>query len=394
MKYLPPEFVSSTPAPSDAPDDQRRRVLAMGVRLGLLTGMPGLALTGCGGGGDTADGTGSTPATTPTPAPSPAPTPSPTPAPAPAPVPATTRYGDLRGADLGPQSSLNGAVPFPASHAWNTDVSTAPIDPASATILASIGLTSALRPDFGAGLWDGGPIGIPYHVVAGSQARVTVHMVGYPEESDAGPYPLPAGVGIEGGSDGDRHILVIDRDNNRLYELYRAFPQADGSWNADIGAVFQLDSAAIRPTAQPGWSSADAAGLPIFPGLVRYDEASRGPGGIAHALRFTAPRTRAAYVPPATHSASSSTDPALPPMGLRVRLRGSFVIPASFSAEARAVLQALQTYGMFLADHGSAWYLSGAPDERWNNSRLQSELGQVKGSDFEVIRMDGLVTTR
>ncbi len=396
MRYLPPEFVSSDSPSGDAPNDQRRRVLAAWVRLGLLAGVPGIALTGCGGGGDdTVADTGTAPATAPAPAPAPSPAPAPTPAPAPAP-PTGIRYGDLRGADLGPQASLNGAVPFPASHAWNTDISAAPVDPSSATLLASIGLTNALRPDFGAGLWDGGPIGIPYHVVAGSQARVTVRMVGYPDESDPGPYPLPAGAGIEGGSasDGDRHVLVIDRDNNRLYELYRAFPQADGSWNADIGAIFHLDSATPRPTAQPGWTSADAAGLPIFPGLVRYDEASRGPGGILHALRFTVPRTRSAYVPPATHSASSSTDPALPPMGMRVRLRGSFVIPAGFSAEARAVLQALKTYGMFLADHGSAWYLSGAPDERWNNSRLQSELGQVKGSDFEVIRMDGLVTTR
>ena len=228
MRYLPPEFVSSDSPSDDAPNDQRRRVLAAWVRLGLLAGVPGIALTGCGGGGDdTVADTGTAPATAPAPAPAPSPAPAPTPAPAPAP-PTGIRYGDLRGADLGPQASLNGAVPFPASHAWNTDISAAPVDPSSATILASIGLTNALRPDFGAGLWDGGPIGIPYHVVAGSQARVTVRMVGYPDESDPGPYPLPAGVSIEGGgaSDGDRHVLVIDRDNQRLYELYRAFPDA------------------------------------------------------------------------------------------------------------------------------------------------------------------------
>ncbi|MBL8509974.1 MAG: hypothetical protein JNM11_15985 [Chitinimonas sp.] len=193
-----------------------------------------------------------------------------------------------------------------------------------------------------------------------------------------------------GAFDGDRHVLVVDKDNNRLYELYRAFPQSDGSWNADAGAVFHLDSNTVRPGGKPGWTSADAAGLPIFPGLVRYDEAASGT--IRHALRFTVSQSRRAYVPPATHWAASSTDPNRAPMGMRVRLKASYAIPASFSTESRAILQAMKTYGMIVADNGSNWYVSGAPDDRWNNDKLVRELGSVKGGDFEVIRMDGLVT--
>jgi hypothetical protein len=280
-------------------------------------------------------------------------------------------------------------VAFPADNAWNTDVSAAAADPNSANILASIGLGTGLRPDFGSGTWNGAPIGIPYVVVAGGQAKVAINFTAFGEQSDPGPYPVPSTAPIEGGpaSTGDRHVLVIDRDNQRLYELYRAFANADGSWNADAGAVFQLNST----TAQAGWTSADAAGLPVFPGLVRYDEAALGPGGIRHALRFTVASSRKAYVPPATHWASSNTGANLPPMGMRVRLRASYVIPASFSPQAQAILTALKTYGMFLADNGSNWYMSGAPDERWNNSALIAELAQVKGSDMEVIRMDGLV---
>jgi hypothetical protein len=284
-------------------------------------------------------------------------------------------------------------VAFPADNAWNTDVSAAAADPNSANILASIGLGTGLRPDFGSGTWNGAPIGIPYVVVAGGQAKVAINFTAFGEQSDPGPYPVPSTAPIEGGpaSTGDRHVLVIDRDNQRLYELYRAFANADGSWNADAGAVFQLNSNTVRPTAQAGWTSADAAGLPVFPGLVRYDEAALGPGGIRHALRFTVASSRKAYVPPATHWASSNTGANLPPMGMRVRLRASYVIPASFSPQAQAILTALKTYGMFLADNGSNWYMSGAPDERWNNSALIAELAQVKGSDMEVIRMDGLV---
>ena len=304
------------------------------------------------------------------------------------------RYGDLRGAALGVGASLNGAQPFPADNAWNTDISAHPVDPNSGNLIASIGLDRGLFPDFGAGLWEGAPIGIPYVVVAGTQPRVAVQFTDYGDESDPGPYPIPSNAPIEGGpaSTGDRHVLVIDRDNNRLYETGNSYPQQDGSWRASGGAVFHLDSNNVRPTAQPRWTSADAAGLPIFPGLVRYDEASQGPGGIRHALRFTVSQTRRAYVPPATHWASSSSNANLPPMGMRVRLKAGYAIPAGFSAETRAILTALKTHGMMVADNGSNWYLSGAPDERWNNDRLKSELRQVTGRDFEVVRMDGLVT--
>jgi hypothetical protein len=310
---------------------------------------------------------------------------------------ASLKYANLTGADLGPGASLNGAVPFPQDNAWNRDISASPVDPNSANLIASMGLTRGLHPDFGSGTWNGAPIGIPYVVVSGALAKVPINFTAYGSESDPGPYPVPGSAAVEGEptgasgtGDGDRHVLVIDRDNARLYELYRAFVNADGSWNADSGAVFSLDANNVRPAAKPGWTSADAAGLPIFPGLVRYDEAASGM--IGHALRFTAAATRMAYVPPATHFASSSTDPNRPPMGMRVRLKASFQVPATYSTQARAIAQAMKTYGMLLADNGSNWYVSGAPDARWNNDRLNSELGQIKGSDFEVVRMDGLVT--
>ena len=372
MKTAPP---SATIAPQGLQDINRRVAI---ISLGA-------AVAGCGGGG----GDDAPPAP-----PAPAPGPSPSPSPSPAPAPGTATYGNLRSASLGPGASLNGAIPFLADNAWNTDISAYPVNSNSGNLLASIGLDRGLFPDFGAGLWEGAPIGIPYVVVAGNQPRAAVHFTDYGDESDPGPYPVPTNAPIEGGpaSSGDRHVLVVDRDNNRLYEMGYSFPQGDGSWRAAVGAVFHLDSNNVRPTAQPRWTSADAAGLPIFPGLVRYDEASLGPGGIRHALRFTVSRTRRAYVPPATHWASSNTSPDLPPMGMRVRLKASYVIPASFSAETRAILTALKTYGMMVADNGSNWYMSGAPDERWNNDRLKSELRQVTGRDFEVLRMDGLVT--
>lgn len=344
----------------------------------------GAMVAGCGGGG------GGDSIAAPAPPASPAPA---TPAPPP-PAAGTAVYGDLRGASLGVGASLRGATPFPADNAWNADISANPVDPNSSNLIASIGLDRGLFPDFGAGLWEGAPIGIPYVVVAGTQPRVAVQFTDYGAESDPGPYPIPPDAPIEGGpaSSGDRHVIVIDRDNNRLYETGNSYPQPDGSWRASGGAVFHVDSNNVRPTAQPRWTSADAAGLPIFPGLVRYDEASLGPGGIRHALRFTVSQTRRAYVPPATHWASSSTNANLPPMGMRVRLKASYVIPAGFSTETRAILTALQTHGMMVADNGSNWFLSGAPDERWNNDRLKSELRQVLGRDFEVVRMDGLVT--
>jgi len=300
---------------------------------------------------------------------------------------------DFRAASLGVGAALNGARAFPADNLWNLDISALPLDPASDTLIASIGLGTGLHPDFGAGLYNGAPIGIPYIVVAGTQTPVAINFTAYGDESDPGPYPVPASAPIEGGaaSSGDRHVLVIDRDHNRLYELDAAYPNSDGSWDAACGAVFHLDSNVVRPGGQPGWTSADAAGLPIFPGLARYEEAAAGPGGIQHALRFTAARTRRAYVPPATHWASSNTSASVPPMGMRVRLKARYMIPTTFSKETRALLQAMKTYGLILADNGSNWYVSGAPDERWNNDALTSELRQVHGSDFEVVRMDGLV---
>ncbi|MFZ6720183.1 hypothetical protein [Undibacterium sp. Ji49W] len=305
-------------------------------------------------------------------------------------------YGDLRKADLGAGANLNGAVPFPANNAWNTDISGAAVDPASDALISSIGLGTSLHPDFGAGLYDGAPIGIPYVVVASSQPRVAVQFTDYGDESDPGPYPIPANAPIEGQQasgitfGGDRHVLVIDRDANRLYEVGNAYPQTGGSWKVSGGAIFDLTSNTVRPGGKPGWTSADAAGLPIFPGLVRYEEAASG--AIRHALRFTVSRSRRAYVPPAAHWASSNTSNTLPPMGMRVRLKASFQIPANFSNESKAILQAMKTYGMLVADNGSNWYISGAPDARWNNDKLVSELGSVKGSNFEVVRMDGLVT--
>lgn len=305
-------------------------------------------------------------------------------------------YGDLKGASLGAGASLNGALPFPASNAWNTDVSGAAVDPNSDALIASIGLTRGLHPDFGSGLYEGAPIGIPYVVVSSAQAKVPVTFTDYGDESDPGPYPIPGDAPIEGqlangGTfGGDRHVLVIDRDANRLYETGNSYPQAGGAWRASGGAVFHTDSNTVRPGGRPGWTSADAAGLPIFPGLARYDEASTGV--IRHALRFTVSTTRKAYVPPATHWASSNTSANVPPMGMRVRLKASYVIPANFSTESKAILQSMKTYGMFVADNGSNWYVSGAPDPRWNNDKLVSELGSVKGASFEVVRMDGLVT--
>ncbi|WP_395700308.1 hypothetical protein [Aquabacterium sp.] len=357
-------------------------------RRGLLLGAGGALLLGaCGGGGE------DDPAAMPTQH-AQAGKNAALPAEARAVVQAAPVYGSFAGASLGAGAALNGAIAFPATNAWNTAIDTQAVDPNSAALIASIGLSTGLHPDFGAGLYQGAPIGIPYVVVAGNQPKVRIRFVAYGDESDPGPYPVPSDAPIEGGtrSRGDRHVLVIDRDNNRLYELYRAFPAKGGGWLADCGAVFHLDSDTVRPTAQPGWTSADAAGLPIFPGLARWEEAALGPGGIRHALRFTVARSRKAYLPPANHWASSDTSANLPPMGMRVRLKASYAIPASFSTESRALLQAMKTYGLIVADNGSNWYVSGAPDARWNNDKLVSELGSVKGEQFEVVRMQGLVT--
>jgi hypothetical protein len=282
--------------------------------------------------------------------------------------------------------SLEGRRPFPDDNPWNQDVSAAPVDPASAALIEGCGLRN-LHPDFGT-TWNGAPIGIPYVVVDGDQPRVAVSF-DYDEESDPGPYPIPPDAPIEGGpaSGGDRHVLVIDRDRWMLYELFAAYPVGNGDrWHAGSGAVFDLASNELRPA---GWTSADAAGLPIFPGLVRYDEVVER-GEIRHALRFTCPSTRRAYVPPARHWASSRTDPALPPMGMRVRLRADFDVSA-FPVEVRVILTALKRYGMFLADNGSGWYVSGAPDPRWDDEALGA-LKSVPSSAFDVVRIEGIVT--
>jgi hypothetical protein len=263
---------------------------------------------------------------------------------------------------------------FPASNPWNRRVDTLPVAKDSATLIASIGLDDHLHPDFGSGTWDGAPIGIPYNVVSAGQPKVRVSF-DYADESDRGPYPIPAHPKVEGGS--DRHLLVVDRDACRLYELFAARRTASG-WHAGSGAIWSLRSNALRPA---GWTSADAAGLPILPGLARYDEVARG--HVDHALRFTVERTRRAYVFPARHFASDATDPSLPPMGLRVRLKASFDT-SGFPRQARIVLEALKRYGMILADNGSNWYVGGVPDPRWSNDDLHT-LQRVTGRDFEVV---------
>lgn len=285
-----------------------------------------------------------------------------------------------------PNGSLQGRRPFPADNPWNTDISSAPVDPNSAALLASIGLSTGLHPDFGT-VWAGAPNGIPYVLVPGTQPLVPMSF-DYADESDPGPYPIPPDAPIEGGpsSTGDRHVLVVDLDHWKLFETWNSTPQNGGaSWHAGSGAVFDLSSDALR---HAGWTSADAAGLPIFPGLVRYDEVV-GQGSIQHALRFTVAQTRMAYVPPATHWASSKTSAALPPMGMRVRLKASTNI-SGYSANVQVILRAMKQYGMFVADNGSNWYVSGAPDPRWSDDELAT-LSGIKGSDFEVVVMSGLV---
>jgi hypothetical protein len=284
--------------------------------------------------------------------------------------------------DLGPEASLHGKRVFPADNPWNRDISKEPTDPNSTALIASIGPAKSLHPDFGT-TFQGVANGIPYIVVSGTQPKVPVKFE-YSTESDPGPYPLPANSPIEGGpsSTGDRHVLVIDRGNWKLYELFSSHPLNGGtSWNASSGAVFDMNSNKLRPE---GWTSADAAGLPIFPGLVRFDEVMEQKV-ILHALRFTCERTRRAFVSPATHFASNLTDAALPPMGMRVRLKADYDI-TGFPAPVQVILKALKKYGMFVADNGGDWFLSGAPDPRWNDEDLGS-LKRVKGRDFEVVDM-------
>jgi hypothetical protein len=277
---------------------------------------------------------------------------------------------------------LAGCPVFPASSVWNTPVDRLPVAANSAQLIASIGTGDHVHADFGSGLYDGSRIGIPFVAVHGTRTPKSHVTFDYADESDKGPYPIPANVPIEGApahaNEGDRHALIVDRDSCRLYELY-ALRRTGGGYAAGSGAIFDLRSNRLRPA---GWTSADAAGLPILPGLARWD-GDAATGSIDHALRFTVERTRRAYIYPARHFASSSTDPALPPMGLRVRLKAGVDI-ASLPRQARIVAQAMKTYGLILADNGSNWYVSGAPSPHWSNDELHA-LGRLSGADFEVV---------
>ena len=282
------------------------------------------------------------------------------------------------------QPTIGNCGVFPANNIWNTPIDKIPVSANSATMVNAIGPSVRLHADFGAGLYNGQPIGIPFVTVATSQTKYPASFQ-YADESDPGPYAIPLNAPIEGGSQstGDRHAIAVDTGNCILYELYSAYPQA-ASWQAGSGAIFDLKANALRPT---GWTSADAAGLPIFPGLVRYDEVAAGE--IRHAIRLTVPQTLRAYVWPGRHYASSLTDPKYPPMGQRFRLRANFDM-SGFPADVQVILRALQKYGMLVADNGSAWYISGAPDPRWNNNNL-STLRNVLGSDFEAVDDSGFM---
>jgi hypothetical protein len=291
------------------------------------------------------------------------------------------------GMSLGRGASLNGFIPFPADNAWNQDISGASVDPNSDALINFIGASTPMHPDFGAGLYGGSTIGIPYVVVSGSPF-VNIHFTAYGSESDPGPMPVPHNAPIEGyphPGNGDRHVLVLDRDNCWLYELYHSYPQKDGSWNADSAAVWDLLNDEQRPYT---WTSADAAGLPVFAGLARYDEVASGQ--IQHALRFTLQYSRQAFTPPASHWAPTSTNALAAPMGMRLRLKASYDI-SSFPPQSQVILAALKQYGMIMADNGSSMYVSGDPDNRWSNDDLGS-LKQVPASEFEVILMDPIYT--
>jgi hypothetical protein len=282
------------------------------------------------------------------------------------------------------QGPTIGSCPvFPANNIWNMPVDKLPVSPNSATYVNTIGATLPLHPDFGT-VYDGAPNGIPYITVPGTQTKYPATFT-YASESDPGPYAIPLTAPIEGGSQGtgDRHVISVDTDNCILYEMWDSYPQA-ASWQAGSGAIFGLNSNTLRPS---GWTSADAAGLPIFPGLVKYDEVLTG--AILHAIRFTVPQTQQAFVWPARHYASSLTGAQYPPMGVRFRLKASFDI-SSFSATNQIILQALKTYGMMIADNGSSWYISGAPDSRWSDDDLHN-LTSLSGSDFEVVDVSGMM---
>jgi hypothetical protein len=273
---------------------------------------------------------------------------------------------------------------FPRDSHWHADVRSLPVLANSAAMVATVGSSAGLKADFGSGLWDGGPIGIPYVVVPAGQPKVAVTF-DYDDESDPGPYPIPPNPPIEGGpaADGDRHVIVVDAGACRLYELYDAHPTSGGRWTAGSGATWDLRSNALRPA---GWTSADAAGLPILPGLVRYDEVAAGK--VDHAIRMTVPVSRTSYVWPARHQAGSTSSANAPAMGQRFRLKAS-VREADFPASVRPIITALKTYGAINADNGSPWFISGVPDERWRNADLQA-LRRITGADFEAIDASSL----
>ena len=275
---------------------------------------------------------------------------------------------------------------FPDDNPWNQDISQEQVDPLSNLILERIGLQTPVHPEYGT-FYRGAPNGIPYMVVSGDQPKVPITFSRYGAESDPGPYPIPLNAPIEGGPDGkgDRHVCVLDRDNWKLYELFDARPNAQGGWTAAGGAIFDLKSNKLRTQ---GWSSCDAAGLPILPGLVRYDEV-HVKKEINHALRFTVARTRKAFVPPATHYASFRTQVDFPPMGARFRLRANFDM-TGYPDEVKVVLHALQKYGMIVADNGGDMFISGAPDPRWNDLK-NHEIKKVRARDFEVLKMKNMV---
>jgi hypothetical protein len=291
------------------------------------------------------------------------------------------------GMSLGQGGSLNGFVPFLSDNLWNQDISSAAVDPNSGAIINFIGSGIGLHPDFGSGLYNGQSMGIPYLIVGAQQGMVTINFTAFGDESDPGPMPIPVSAPIEGypaPGNGDRHVLVLDSANCWLYELYSSYPNA-ASWNAGSTAVWDLTADDQRPYT---WTSADAAGLPIFPGLARYDEVAAG--RINHALRFTLQSSRAAFVPPASHWAANSSNALAAPMGMRLRLKSSFD-NSSFSPANQVILAALKHYGMIMADNGSSMYISGAPDDRWDNSDLHN-LGSVTAADFEVVEMNPIYT--
>ena len=287
---------------------------------------------------------------------------------------------------VGPEGSLNGFVPFRLNSLWNTNIANAAVDPNSDAIINFIGSSVHVHPDFGSGLYNGSTIGIPYQVVPSNSMFANINFTDYGDESDPGPMPIPFNALIEGypnPGDGDRHVLVIDKGNCWLYELYGAYRQADGSWNAASGAVWDLGTNEQRPYT---WTSADAAGLPIMPGLVRYDEVNAG--AIKHAIRFTLQHSKQAFTPPASHWAANSNNPLAAPMGMRLRLKASFDI-SGYPTDDRVILTALKHYGMIMADNGSSMFISGTPDNRWSNDDLDL-LKQLTASDFEVLLISPL----